>query len=188
MCLYFLLLLSTVICLRMHDFYALEDTKVVSNSNSIKMLNKCKDKCLKMKQYFPYYFKVSYLAMLVPPIYFEGINRELKVFLREMLIPGQWIVEIVGSAIILYQYESPVYRHELAATLGKLSRLMLKSYFLNRSENPFCSGFQSSSLKFLILWRWRICQFGTIWRPKCSSCRYIKKILIWDSFAYSKFS
>lgn len=31
-----------------HDFYALESTSMVSKSDSIKILNKCKADCLKM--------------------------------------------------------------------------------------------------------------------------------------------
>lgn len=46
--------------LKIHTFYALENTDVVSQSASIKQMNKCKDQCLEMNKYFPFKFKVTH--------------------------------------------------------------------------------------------------------------------------------
>jgi hypothetical protein len=42
-----------------HVFYALEDAPIISLSESIKLLNDCKEQCLTMKKIFPFSFKVK---------------------------------------------------------------------------------------------------------------------------------
>jgi hypothetical protein len=54
-----LILLSSEAGSLRHSFYALESTDVVSKSQSIESLNKCKDQCLQMGKYFPFKFKVK---------------------------------------------------------------------------------------------------------------------------------
>lgn len=55
----FLLFIRSIANLKLHTFYALENVDVVSQSESIKQMNKCKDQCLAMGKYFPFKFKVT---------------------------------------------------------------------------------------------------------------------------------
>jgi hypothetical protein len=48
---------------------------VVSQSESIVAMNKCKDECLKMGMYFPFRFKVNGELDLVSQIYSKTGNR-----------------------------------------------------------------------------------------------------------------
>lgn len=71
----FLIFIRSSLNLKLHEFYALQNTDVVSQSESIVAMNKCKDECLKMGMYFPFRFKVNGELDLVSQIYSKTGNR-----------------------------------------------------------------------------------------------------------------
>ena len=76
-----------------HKFYALENAPIISLSESIKLLNECKQKCLTMKTTFPFSFKVNYFSFKVPSTYFETDYRNNKVCNRTMFFHCCKLVE-----------------------------------------------------------------------------------------------